>query len=156
MLLPLFQYPFIIPSLTPGCSSHDRAGIHSGYLGTCRWGPWHRGLQRGSCSHSGARLENWHTGHRHQSPERERVGQDQHHMPSKSAPTTRFPPACLYLSKTLNFGHSGPSLPQRPRRCYCTEPLHVALPSMGWHSGWQEKHSASRANSRGSLGGGRG
>lgn len=42
-------------------------------------------------------------------------------------------------------------LPWRSWCCYYTEPLHVAVPSMGWHSGWQEKHSASWANSRGSL-----
>lgn len=44
-----------------------------------------------------------------------------------------------------------PILSPRPWCCYCTEPLHVAVPSMGWHSEWQGKHSASWANSRGSL-----
>lgn len=53
---------------TPGYSSRDRADIHSEHLETCRWGPWHPELHRGSCSHSGAHLENGHTGHKHQSP----------------------------------------------------------------------------------------
>lgn len=44
-----------------------------------------------------------------------------------------------------------PRLPYRSQGCYCTEPLHVLMPSMGRHSGWQEKHSPSWANSRGSL-----
>lgn len=73
--------------------------------------------------------------------------------PPSTNPSTVWPPcASLEVGPYRSLDSPvRPALSPRPWCRYCTEPLHVAVPSKGWHSGWQEKHSASWANSRGSL-----